>query len=133
MDCFDTALASKMLRRDFLNADVGISGGNFIIAETGSLGLVMNEGNGRMCTTMPNVHIALVGIEKVIENLEDYATLDQVLTRSGTGQNLTVYTNIINGPSRESEVDGPDDVQREPEPDPSPTRFFVCRETLWYV
>ena len=104
------AYARKMLRRDFLNADVGISGGNFIIAETGSLGLVMNEGNGRMCTTMPNVHIALVGIEKVIENLEDYATLDQVLTRSGTGQNLTVYTNIINGPRRESEADGPDEV-----------------------
>ncbi|MCA9895806.1 MAG: lactate utilization protein, partial [Anaerolineae bacterium] len=60
------AFARKMLRRDFLNADVGISGGNFVIAETGSLGLVMNEGNGRMCTTMPDVHIALVGIEKVI-------------------------------------------------------------------
>ncbi|MCB9459629.1 MAG: iron-sulfur cluster-binding protein [Anaerolineaceae bacterium] len=104
------AFARKMLRRDFLNADVGISGGNFVIAETGSLGLVMNEGNGRMCTTMPDVHIALVGIEKVIENLQDYATLNQVLTRTGTGQNLTVYTNIINGPRREGESDGPDDV-----------------------
>ena len=57
-------LPVKMLRDDFLNADMGISGGNFIIAETGSLALVMNEGNGRMCTTMPKVHIALVGIEK---------------------------------------------------------------------
>ncbi|MCA9890892.1 MAG: iron-sulfur cluster-binding protein, partial [Anaerolineae bacterium] len=104
------AFARKMLRRDFLNADVGISGGNFVIAETGSLGLVMNEGNGRMCTTMPDVHIALVGIEKVIENLQDYATLNQVLTRTGTGQNLTVYTNIINGPRREGESDGPNDV-----------------------
>lgn len=104
------AFARKMLRDDFLNADMGISGGNFIIAETGSLGLVMNEGNGRMCTTVPKVHIALVGIEKVIESVEDYTTLTQVLPRSGTGQNLTVYTNIINGPSREDEVDGPEHV-----------------------
>jgi L-lactate dehydrogenase complex protein LldF len=104
------AFARKMLRDDFLNSDMGISGGNFIIAETGSLALVMNEGNGRMCTSMPKVHIALVGIEKVIESVEDYATLTQVLPRSGTGQNLTVYTNIINGPSREDELDGPEHV-----------------------
>jgi len=104
------AFARQMLREDFLNADMGISGGNFVIAETGSLALVMNEGNGRMCTSMPNVHIALVGIEKLVESVEDYTTLTQVLSRSGTGQNLTVYTNIINGPSREDEVDGPDHV-----------------------
>lgn len=104
------AFARKMLREDFLNADMGISGGNFIIAETGSLGLVMNEGNGRMCTTMPRVHIALVGIEKLVATVEDYTTLTQVLPRSGTGQNLTVYTNILNGPSREDEDDGPDHV-----------------------
>lgn len=104
------AFARKMLRDDFLNADMGISGGNFIIAETGSLGLVMNEGNGRMCTTMPRVHIALVGIEKLVETVEDYTTLTQVLPRSGTGQNLTVYTNILNGPSRDEEDDGPDHV-----------------------
>ena len=104
------AFARKMLRDDFLNADMGISGGNFIIAETGSLGLVMNEGNGRMCTTIPRVHIALVGIEKLVETVEDYTTLTQVLPRSGTGQNLTVYTNILNGPSRDEEDDGPDHV-----------------------
>ena len=104
------AFAREKLREEFLNADVGISGGNFIIAETGSLCLVMNEGNGRMCTSMPNVHIALVGIEKVIETVEDYATLTQVLPRCGTGQHLTVYTNIINGPRRENETDGPEEV-----------------------
>jgi L-lactate dehydrogenase complex protein LldF len=91
------AFARQKLRDNFLNADMGITGANFIVAETGSLCLVMNEGNGRMVTTMPKVHVAVVGIEKVIANLEDYATLTQVLPRSGTGQNLTVYTNIING------------------------------------
>lgn len=104
------AFARQTLREHFVGADIGISGANFIIAETGSLCLVMNEGNGRMCTSLPKVHIALVGIEKVIETLEDYATLDQVLTRSGTGQKLTVYTNIINGPRRAGETDGPEHV-----------------------
>ena len=100
------AFARKMLRDDFLNADMGISGGNFIIAETGSVGLVMNEGNGRMCTSMPRVHVALVGIEKLVETVEDYGTLTQVLPRSATGQSLTVYTNILNGPVRADESDG---------------------------
>lgn len=104
------AFAREKLRREFLGADLGVSGGNFIIAETGSLCLVENEGNGRLCTTAPRVHIAYVGIEKVIENLEDYATLDQVLCRSGTGQALSVYTNIINGPRRDNESDGPEHV-----------------------
>ena len=102
------AFARKMLREDFLHADMGISGGNFLIAETGSIGLVMNEGNGRMCTTLPRVHIALVGIEKLVETVEDYATLTQVLPRSSTGQPLTVYTNILNGPGRADEADGPE-------------------------
>lgn len=101
------AFARRKLRAEFLGAEAGISGGNFVIAETGSLCLVTNEGNGRMCTSMPDVHIAFVGIEKVIESLEDYAALTQILSRSGTGQNLTVYTNIINGPRRADEGDGP--------------------------
>ncbi len=101
------AFARKMLRHDFLNADMGISGANFLIAETGSIGLVMNEGNGRMCTSMPRVHIALVGIEKIVESVEDYVTLTQVLPSSSTGQKLTVYTNILNGPGRAEEGDGP--------------------------
>lgn len=91
------AFARGKLRHSFLNADMGVTGANFIIAETGSLCLVMNEGNGRMVTTLPDVHVAVVGIEKVIANMRDYATLTQVLPRSGTGQNLTVYTNMING------------------------------------
>jgi L-lactate dehydrogenase complex protein LldF len=91
------AFAREKLRQEFMTADMGISGGNFIIAETGSICLVTNEGNGRMVTSMPRVHVALIGIEKVIENLDDYATLTQVLPRSGTGQKMTVYTNILNG------------------------------------
>lgn len=104
------AFAREKLRPDFLNADLGISGGNFIIAETGSLCLVENEGNGRMCTTVPPVQIAFVGIEKLVENIEDYATLTQVLPRSSTGQNMTVYTNIINGPRRPTDSDGPEHI-----------------------
>ena len=104
------AYARKMLRDEFLNADLGISGANFLIAETGSIGLVMNEGNGRMCTSLPRAHIALVGIEKVVDTVEDYAMLTQVLPSSSTGQKMTVYTNIINGPRRTDEIDGPEHV-----------------------
>jgi L-lactate dehydrogenase complex protein LldF len=89
--------AREILREAFLSADMGISGGNFVIAETGSLCLVMNEGNGRMVTSVPRIHVAMVGIEKVVETFEDYVTLTQILPRSGTGQAMTVYTNIING------------------------------------
>lgn len=104
------AFARQKLRQDFLSADMGISGGNFVISETGSLVLVMNEGNGRMVTSMPRVHVALVGIEKVIETADDWTTLAQALTRSATGQKLSVYTNIINGPRRDAEGDGPEEV-----------------------
>jgi L-lactate dehydrogenase complex protein LldF len=105
-----TQFAQAYLRRYFLEADMGISGGNFILAETGSICLVTNEGNGRMCTTLPRVHVAVVGIEKVVENVRDYATLTQVLPRSGTGQVMTVYTHMINGPRRPGESDGPEHV-----------------------
>lgn len=102
------AFARRMLREDFLSADMGISGGNFLIAETGSIGLVMNEGNGRMCTSLPRVHVALIGIEKIVDTVEDYATLTQVLPSSSTGQKMTVYTNILNGPAHAGEDDGPE-------------------------
>ena len=102
------AYARQQLREVFINADMGISGGNFIIAETGSIGLVMNEGNGRMVTSLPKVHVAVVGIEKVVETVEDYVTLTQVLPRSGTGQQMTVYTNIVNAPSTTG--DGPEHI-----------------------
>ncbi len=98
------------MRKEFLQADVGISGGNFIIAESGSLCLATNEGNGRMVTSLPPIHIAVVGIEKIIPTLEDYATLAQILPRNATGQSMTVYTNIINGPRRSDEEDGPLEV-----------------------
>ena len=104
------AYARQKLREVFLNADMGITGGNFIIAETGSLALVMNEGNGRMVTSLPKVHVAIVGIEKIVETVEDYVTLTQVLPRSGTGQNLTVYSNILNGPRRTEDEDGPEHI-----------------------
>ncbi len=99
------AFVREHIRHEFLRADMGISGANFVIAQTGSICLVTNEGNGRMVTSLPRVHVAVVGIEKVIDSLEDYATLTQVLPRSGTGQPLTVYTNLINGPCRD---DGPE-------------------------
>lgn len=98
----------EILRRRFLAADMGISGGNFIIAETGSLALVSNEGNIRLTTSMPRVHVALVGIEKIVATAADYATLIQVLPRSATGQAMTVYTQLINGPRQPDEADGPD-------------------------
>ena len=104
-----TQFARRRLRRAFLEADMGISGGNFIIAETGALCLVTNEGNGRMVTTLPRVHVALVGIEKVIATVEDYATLTQILPRSSTGQTMTVYTQMIHGP-RGADDDGPEHV-----------------------
>jgi L-lactate dehydrogenase complex protein LldF len=102
-----TAFARRILRQEFLNADFGMSGGNFMIAETGTVVIVTNEGNGRMSTGMPPVHIAVVGIEKVIPTWEDFATLVQLLPRSGTGQKMTVYVNMFSGPARADEPDGP--------------------------
>lgn len=103
-----TKFARQQLRQIFLAADMGISGGNFVIAETGTICLVTNEGNGRMVTSLPKVHVALVGIEKIAATIEDYATLVQVLTRSATGQTMPVYTHMINGPRRPGEIDGPE-------------------------
>ncbi|MDX1413146.1 MAG: LutB/LldF family L-lactate oxidation iron-sulfur protein [Candidatus Promineifilaceae bacterium] len=97
----------ERLREDFLTAEMGVSGGNFIIAESGTVCLVANEGNARMVTSLPPVHVAVVGIEKIVATLEDYVTLTQVLPRSATGQKLTVYTQMINGPRRDHELDGP--------------------------
>ena len=102
-----TAFARQYLREKFLSADFGMSGGNFLIAETGSLVIITNEGNGRLSTSLPDVHIAVVGIEKIIPTWRDFATLVQLLAMSGAGQTLTVYVNIINGPKAESDEDGP--------------------------
>ncbi len=103
-------IGRRILRDRFATADIGISGVNFAIAETGTLCLVENEGNGRMCTTVPPVHIAIAGIEKVIEKLADLPPLLSLLTRSATGQSITTYVNMIHGPRQENEKDGPREV-----------------------
>ena len=102
--------ARETLRQKFLAADMGVSGGNFILAETGSVCLVSNEGNARLTTSLPRVHVALVGIEKIVPTVADYATLTQVLPRSATGQTMTVYTHLVNGPRQPGESDGPEHV-----------------------
>lgn len=102
-----TAFVRGRLREEYLNADFGMSGGNFMIAETGTVVIVTNEGNGRLSTGVPPLHIAVVGIEKVIPTWEDFATLVQLLPRSATGQRLTVYVNGFTGPAREGDPDGP--------------------------
>ena len=95
-----TRLARRVLRQGFLHADMGISGGNFGVAATGSLCITTNEGNGRLTTTLPRVHVAVMGIERLVPTFDDLAVMLQVLGRSATGQKLTVYTNIISGPRR---------------------------------
>jgi L-lactate dehydrogenase complex protein LldF len=103
-----TREARLMLREHFLSADLGISGGNFLIAETGSVAIVTNEGNGRMVTTLPKVHVAITGIEKVIPTLEDFAALMRLLPRSATGQAISNYVSLLTGPRGEGDLDGPE-------------------------
>ena len=93
-----TATARKVLREVFLTADIGLSGVNFGVAETGGICLVTNEGNGRMVTTLPPVHIALMGMERLVPNLDDLALMLSLLPRSATGQKLTVYTQLLHKP-----------------------------------
>jgi L-lactate dehydrogenase complex protein LldF len=105
-----TAIARRVLRRKFFEAEAGISGVNFAVAETGTLCLVENEGNGRMSTHVPPVHVAVMGIEKVVERLEDVPALYSLLTRSATAQPITTYFNMITGPRGPGEKDGPREV-----------------------
>ncbi|HNO31661.1 MAG TPA: LUD domain-containing protein, partial [Anaerolineales bacterium] len=93
-----TATARRILREIFLTADIGLSGVNFGVAETGGLCIVTNEGNGRMVTSIPKTHIALMGMERLAPNLDDLALLLSLLPRSATGQKLTVYTQILHKP-----------------------------------
>jgi L-lactate dehydrogenase complex protein LldF len=104
------AYARQRLRQAFLDADIGITGCNFAVAETGSVCLVENEGNGRMCTTLPPVHIAVMGMERIVETWDELDVVLNVLARSATGQALSVYTNILTGPRRADEVDGPEEL-----------------------
>ncbi|BCK88162.1 lactate utilization protein B [Sideroxyarcus emersonii] len=100
--------AREILRPAFLNADMGISGANFLVAETGSALIVTNEGNGRLVTTLPRVHVAITGIEKVVPTLEDVSTLLRLLPRSATGQSITNYVSVLTGTRGRDDHDGPE-------------------------
>ena len=104
-----TREAREMLRPQFLSADMGITGGNFMIAESGSVAIVTNEGNEGMCTILPpKVHVVVTGIEKVLPTLEDFATVMRLLPRSATGQSISNYVSLLTGPKREGDRDGPE-------------------------
>ena len=103
-----TREARERLRGHFITADMGISGANFIVAETGSTLIVTNEGNGRMVTTLPRVHVAITGIEKVVPTLEDVATLMRLLPPHGTGQTISNYISVTTGAKGEGDRDGPE-------------------------
>ena len=100
--------AREILRPHFLAADMGISGANFVIAETGSALIVTNEGNGRLATTLPRVHVAITGIEKVVPTLDDVSLLLRLLPRSATGQSITNYVSVLTGPKDAHDLDGPE-------------------------
>jgi len=102
-------IARVVLREKFLAADIGVSGANFLIADSGAIVLVENEGNARLSTSAPRIHIAVAGIEKLIPRAQDLATFLKLLGRSATGQPLTVYTSFLSGPRRGDEIDGPDE------------------------
>ncbi|MGE5263887.1 MAG: LutB/LldF family L-lactate oxidation iron-sulfur protein [Acidobacteriota bacterium] len=105
-----TRVARETLREQFLSAGMGISGVNFGIAETGTLTLVTNEGNGRMVSSLPPVHIAIMGAERVVPTWEDWAVLLKLLTGSATGQRISTYVTMITGPRRSGEADGPEEL-----------------------
>lgn len=105
-----TAIAREHLRERYRRADLGLSGANFLVAETGSVVICTNEGNGRFCTSAPRIHVAFAGIEKLIPGPEHLSVLLKVLARSATSQPLTCYTSIITGPRRPDEPDGPEEV-----------------------
>ena len=114
-----TALARRVLRAEFLQAGMGISGVNLAVAESGSICIVTNEGNGRLTTTLPRVHVALLGLERIVPTAADLAAVLTVLARSATGQASSVYTNVITGPRRPGggpaaphggDPDGPDEL-----------------------
>ena len=100
------SFARRRLREKFLAADIGITGANFGVAETGTIATVTNEGNGRLVTSVPPVHVVVMGIEKLVPRFEDLSVFVRLLARSGTGQKLTVYTNFVTGPRGAGELDG---------------------------
>ncbi len=104
-----TMIARRELRLKYIQADIGISGANFGIAETGMISITENEGNGRLTTALPKVHVALMGIEKIIPKLSDLALFLPLLATAGTGQQITCYNSLIGGPRQPDETDGPDE------------------------
>lgn len=104
-----TQTARNALRQRFLQADMGISGVNFGVADEGAVVVVENEGNARLSTSVPRIHVAIMGIERLVARMEDLGVMLQVLARSATGQKLSVYTSIISGPARVGEEDGPEE------------------------
>lgn len=105
-----TAEARRILRQRFLDAGIGISGGNMMIAETGTMVLVENEGNARLTTSAPPVHIAVIGLEKLARTWDDAAVWLSLLARSATGQPMSIYTSFITGPARGYDPDGPEEL-----------------------
>jgi L-lactate dehydrogenase complex protein LldF len=104
-----TGIARVVLREKFLAADIGITGANFLVADSGAVVVVENEGNARLSSSAPKIHIAIAGIEKIIPRAQDLAVFLKLLGRSATGQDLTVYTSFLSGPRRDDEIDGPDE------------------------
>jgi len=104
-----TRIARAELRQKFLQADIGITGANFAVADTGTVVLVTNEGNGRMVTSLPRVHVAVMGAEKVVPSMTDLMVFLAILAKSATGQKLSVYTTLVRGPRRAGELEGPEE------------------------
>jgi L-lactate dehydrogenase complex protein LldF len=105
-----TRAARRQLRQTFLEADVGVTGANFGVSETGSICLVTNEGNARLVSSIPPVHVAIMGMERLVPTTADLAVLLALLARSATGQKLTAYTTLVTGPRRPGEQDGPEEL-----------------------
>lgn len=102
--------ARRVLRGAYLTADMGITGANFLVADTGMIAITENEGNGRLTSALPRLHVAVAGIEKVIPRLDDLALFLPMLAVSGTGQSLTGYNTLLGGPRQPSEADGPEEM-----------------------
>ena len=105
-----TMIARRHMRRLYVDADVGITGANFLVAETGQISITENEGNARLTAALPRVHIAIAGIEKLVERLDDLAVLLPMLATAGAGQPMTCYNTLYAGPRRPDECDGPEEM-----------------------
>lgn len=105
-----TMIARRHMRQLYVDADVGITGANFLVAETGQISITENEGNARLTAALPRVHISLSGIEKVVEHLDDLAVLLPILATAGAGQQMTCYNTLYAGPRRDGECDGPEEM-----------------------